>query len=161
MENNKLISMTEFVKKEYDKIPEIPTQKEAVKFAITVNNYAKFLSQPLTLSVFVPCDDEGNVLEEPAWWFRYCNGASPFMNMDEIRPCQQYSEALQKRLFTGFYIRNTEIDNDSITKVVTNEKEYPFHFTEGEWQIGIGNKIVEDLQKGLKLSETALKQIYV
>ena len=30
-----------------------------------IENYAKFLTQPLKLEMFVPCDDEGIVLEEP------------------------------------------------------------------------------------------------
>ena len=32
---------------------------------ITIENYAKFLKQPLKLEMFVPCDENGNVLEEP------------------------------------------------------------------------------------------------
>ena len=30
-----------------------------------IENYAKFLKQPLKLEMFVPCDEEGNILEEP------------------------------------------------------------------------------------------------
>lgn len=30
-----------------------------------VGEYAKFISQPLKLEMFVPCDKDGNVLEEP------------------------------------------------------------------------------------------------
>lgn len=32
---------------------------------ITIENYAKFIKQPLKLEMFVPCDENGNVLEEP------------------------------------------------------------------------------------------------
>ena len=30
-----------------------------------IENYAKFQKQPLKLEMFVPCDEDGNVLEEP------------------------------------------------------------------------------------------------
>ena len=34
-------------------------------FCDRVGNYAKFLKQPLTLGMFIPCDEDGNVLEKP------------------------------------------------------------------------------------------------
>lgn len=55
MEENKLISMTDFVL--LDKYAGSP---------INMNKqYAQFLKQPLELWMFVPCDEDGNVLEEP------------------------------------------------------------------------------------------------
>lgn len=30
-----------------------------------IANYAKFLKRPLTIEMFAPCDEDGNVLEEP------------------------------------------------------------------------------------------------
>lgn len=58
----KLISMTSFVLEQNKnlKIAEeiIPNYKRIVK-------YAEFLNQPLTLGMFVPCDENGNVLNEP------------------------------------------------------------------------------------------------
>ena len=62
----KLISMTDFIINQYDKIMDTPykdgalVQSDAYDWAI----YAKFLKQPLTLGMFVPCDLEGNFLEE-------------------------------------------------------------------------------------------------
>lgn len=64
--------------------------------------YAKFLKQPLKIEMFTPCNDEGKLLKEPEWWYRYQNGATPFMNSDEITPCQEYKKALEKVLFYGF-----------------------------------------------------------
>lgn len=56
----KLISMTDFVLEQYE-LSRNPTHFEENAF-----NYAQFLKQPLELWMFVPCDEDGNVLEEPS-----------------------------------------------------------------------------------------------
>ena len=55
----KLISMTDFVIQAYEE------EMDCNISAIRVFEYAHFLKQPLTLGMFVPCDDDGNVLEIP------------------------------------------------------------------------------------------------
>lgn len=52
-------------------------------------SYANFLSQPLTLSMFAPCDEEGNVLEEP--------NRSTHTNEE----CETYKAAKERVLFEG------------------------------------------------------------
>ena len=54
----KLISMTDFVIK-------TSQEMELQKRARAQFDYAYFLKQPLTLGMFVPCDEEGKVLEMP------------------------------------------------------------------------------------------------
>lgn len=54
--------MVDFVLEESDKIY---NKEDANIFASKVNTYASFLKQPLKLGMFVPCDEDGNVLEEP------------------------------------------------------------------------------------------------
>lgn len=54
----KLISLTDFVINEWSIDLTIESRKR-------IYNYAKFLKQPLTLGMFVPCDEDGNILEEP------------------------------------------------------------------------------------------------
>lgn len=39
--------------------------KDGAKATNEIFSYANFLNQPLTLGMFVPCDEDGNVLEEP------------------------------------------------------------------------------------------------
>lgn len=51
----KLIPMTDFVLEQHE---------QCISSNGRTYNYAKFLKQPLTLGMFVPCDLEGNVLEE-------------------------------------------------------------------------------------------------
>lgn len=68
MQKINLIPMTDFVD-EIDNL--VPRQTEQdfdawiYKQFTIVKNYAKFLRQPLTLSMFVPCDENGNVLNDP------------------------------------------------------------------------------------------------
>jgi hypothetical protein len=66
----KLISMKDFVLQQLnDDRPHISDQFEWDLFnhcfVARVENYANFLNQPLTLGMFVPCDEEGSVLSEP------------------------------------------------------------------------------------------------
>ena len=61
----KLIPMTDYVHSEFDKHLQTLKGYTAFDYMIKVKNYANLLSTPLTLGMFVPCDLEGNVLEEP------------------------------------------------------------------------------------------------
>ena len=67
--------------------------------------YAKFLKQPLTIGMFVPCDLSGNVLEEK----------KPFQDK-----YYEYQEARERCLFKGF-----EMDNSFVTHKSRNSFFYP------------------------------------
>jgi hypothetical protein len=56
----KLISMTDFVLEQKSNLDFNPSNKWK-----DCLNYANFLNQPLKLEMIVPCDEDGNVLEEP------------------------------------------------------------------------------------------------
>ena len=56
-----LIPMTDFVNN-VGNMENYPSHEKALSW---IYNYATFLKQPLKLEMFVPCDDEGNILEEP------------------------------------------------------------------------------------------------
>ena len=64
-----LIPMTDFViKQNYITtldISQIDFYDKELKTLSNIRNYAKFLKQPLKLEMFVPCDDNGNILGEP------------------------------------------------------------------------------------------------
>jgi hypothetical protein len=65
-------------------------------------NYATFLKQTLTFGMFIPCDDEGNILEEPKGFRDYINNkdsVNPAKNNDHIL---QFEKAKGKVLFEGF-----------------------------------------------------------
>ena len=60
----KLISMTDFFLKNAPKFNPLGNEEQASIFDL-IHKYAKFLKQPLTLGMFVPCDEHGIVLAEP------------------------------------------------------------------------------------------------
>jgi len=65
--------------------------------------YAEFLKQPLTLGMFVPCDLESNVLEEPNSnddYYKDANGISENYFID----FKEYQKAKERVLFKGFKV---------------------------------------------------------
>lgn len=118
----KLISMTDFVLK--DDYAGSPINMNKV--------YANFLKQPLELWMFVPCDEDGNVLKD-------C-GLMPCYELD------QYRQAKERCLFEGFYIK------DGI--VLTPEKQIMVQ------QSLLSKMTIENLI-GLnhELTKTAIKQL--
>jgi hypothetical protein len=58
----RLISMVDFVLQASHNIDE---HSSVMEYHDLTFSYANFLNQPLTLGMFVPCDEEGNVLLDP------------------------------------------------------------------------------------------------
>ena len=98
----KLISMTDFVLEQYAIITVIDEINDAKKLLNKIFNYANFLNQPLKLEMFVPCDEDGNVLEEPKNYKQWERKAlnTPY-DLDLIK-YEQYQQAKEKVLFEGF-----------------------------------------------------------
>ena len=64
------------------------------KFQDVVYKYAKFLGQKLTLGMFIPCDEGGNVLK---------NELEEGMTFNEIEEAsKKYQQALSRVIFEGF-----------------------------------------------------------
>lgn len=100
---NKLVSMTEFVINSNEKRMSSNPYNERDydnDFICEVVEYAKFLKQPLALWMFVPCDEDGNVLEQP------CD----IMNTDGCRDCacREFKKAKSRVIFEGFKIIDFE-----------------------------------------------------
>ena len=95
----KLISMTDFVLEQFE---------EEISCAVSeqkMYDYANFLKQPLTLAMFVPCDDYGNVLEIPT-------KENSNNTIDHDSKLMDYNDAKSKVLFNGFsYINEVLINN--------------------------------------------------
>ena len=81
----KLISMTDYVLEAYEKI------ENDREFSDKVFQYATFLKKPLQLGMFVPCDDDDNILHDP--------GLIPSYELE------QYCKAKEKVIFEGFDVR--------------------------------------------------------
>ena len=93
------------------------------QFADKIMSYAHFLKQPLTIGMFVPCDEDGNVLEE----------------CDKIK---EYRKAKEKVLFEGlekFFFELKEHDVFVVNEKIFSTKDFvenlleykglEFHFT--------------------------------
>jgi len=94
----KLIPLLDYVLEQSENLKRA---QDAFDKYVNIFNYAKFLSQPLKLSQFVPCDEEGNILEEPIPFFEHDKG-SDFHAMQHIN----YEKAKSNVLFEWFYIGN-------------------------------------------------------
>ncbi|EKT3963865.1 hypothetical protein NTJ20_001359 [Flavobacterium psychrophilum] len=123
----KLISMTDFVLDQYEKL------KSPTLFEETVFNYAIFLKQPLKLEMFIPCDEKGNILKgkplspnTDAEWIRW--------EKEEF----EFYKARDKVLFNNFKFVESHKEG------IDNNLEY-FIFPYGENRFGLTKK-----QKGFR-----------
>ena len=149
--------MTSFV------LDQLEIKQSTSEFKEVVRNYANFLKQPLTLSMFVPCDEDGNILSEPSDYDYFVSDNEQYFQGD-IGECQKYVEAKERVLFKGFEVKSSkihenrdfigwEIYNPSIfinTGNGWNKPEFPDFET------------IEDLtnfRKDIELTESAIKQI--
>ena len=139
----KLISMTDYV---LNMEKAIDNRKLCLVYIVS---YANFLKQPLTLGMFVPCDEEGNVLEE------YIKTTHE-NHLDKYSICRhiskteiKYQQAKDKVLFEGFEICNR---TSNIDCVVCKDDHISLKLLKG--------KTVEDLiYLNLKLTPNAIKQL--
>lgn len=154
---NKLIPLTEFVNRIDELVPAKDYEMDYDTNSSQLNaikRYAKFLSQPLTLSMFVPCDDEGNVLEEPELYSEYKPELGGTMNKEWKLRCEAYNEAKLKVLFEGFVYIAPWYGNHIVAKDKLGSCQITFNS-----QNNVG-KILYETSSEITLSPTALKQIY-
>jgi len=130
----KLISMTDFVLEQ-----EQPTYLEKEEFEdvyYKIHNYANFLKKPLELGMFVPCDENGDILRDGVNWNK-----------------KFYQKAQERVLFEGFEVKK----NDRWTTFFY-KKEFFTSFT--SFSYIFKNKTIEDLiDFDVTLTLTALKQL--
>ena len=146
METFRLKSMTDFVITQWS-IDLTKTQRERV------SNYANFLKQKLKLEMFVFCDEDGDILEEPTDYEKRLLNMMTEYN-DEV---YTYYQAKAKVLFEGFEIdKNLYLvykNEISIGRFISYENGSKFLFRDNF-------KTIEDLVEfGFKLTENTIKQI--
>ena len=107
----KLIPMTDFVLerslKDISEYTITEAFKDGAKVMNEIFNYANFLKQPLKLEMFIACDDEGNVLEEPEFYYKQENlkhlkGMELLIAEETNKRVSEYQQAKEKVLFEGF-----------------------------------------------------------
>lgn len=111
-----------------DKFNEAMSKQTALEEMIGAEHkYKDFITQPLTKGMFVPCDEDGNVLEEPLDY-------STYSKRKYIRPdhsceynfleCETYRQAKERVLFEDnqpmFIYRNMQNANWTIEQAINN-----------------------------------------
>ena len=154
----KLISNTLFGKYCKSKEKEFKTRLEYLEwYEKTRNNFDEFLEQPLKLERFIPCDEEGDILDEPEdYELRLPNMMTEYN--DEV---YTYYQAKVKVLFEGFYIKRGSTDADNMTTYLMHNYFGEIAFKKDwkdEWEF------IEDLESlsnlnEIELTESAIKQI--
>ena len=120
--------------------------------------YDDFLEQPLKLEMFVPCDEDGNVLEEPKIEEEYVDE-----HTTQIFAQYQYDldKAKEKVLFEGFKIYDYKLN---VFFYLGRRKKLSYDKKRKDFiTIGFLPETVEDLiniSSQIKLSQTALNAIF-
>lgn len=95
-----------------------------------IKSYANFLKQPLKLSMFVPCDDDGKVLAKPSIYDpRSKTGNIDYEKTDEAE--KEYSKALENVLFDEFSSELADWTDDFVM-VLTNKYDENFEISFSE-----------------------------
>ena len=162
----RLVSMTDFVLKQ-NKILETYVNHLRRPLFEKIVNYATFLKQPLKLEMFVPCDNDEEILKP-----QYIAGKEVIYNelveefiMDKVK---EYNEAKAKVLFEGFNLNQKDFSKLESIFCLTKECFQITFFTKekGCFMDNLKTnktyeiKTIEDLiQYNLQLTENAVKQI--
>ena len=148
----KLISMVKFVLEQAKK-----NSIDSHELALNSYNYANFLNQPLTLGMFVPCDEDGNVLEEPNGFDLWISGI--VSDSDEFN---KYQQAKEKVLFEGFF---DTINYPQYSHYISDGMQSVFYMTKNgsTYKNILGMEKVEYLtnKTPVILTPNAIKQFYL
>jgi len=167
-----LIKMTDFVLEQnkerefntfYEEIEEELLQVQ-VNFAKRCRGYANFLKRELELGMFIPCDDDGNVLERPNNWAYFKSYGVNDLSKRDAKNCLKYQKAKEAVLFEGVEIRKDKYKQ--VKRTFIEHKEFRVHLKLEYWNGKIENnltlegKTIEDLiAYNLNLTDNAIKQI--
>lgn len=138
----KLISMIEFILSE--KVISALEYEESYKM---IRSYANFLKQFLKLEMFVPCDEDGDVLEKPEDYEKRLPNMMTEYN-DEV---YRYKQAKEKVLFKGFKINGNYIYYGHFMVCLISEIE--LYTVES-----LLNHFIPETEE-VQLTESAIKQI--
>ncbi len=154
----KLVSMTEFVIGLNNTTD--TSDEYAVNAFLKCARYAKFLSQALTLGMFVPVGDNGNIIEEPRQYKHWLsvmesNVNHRYDNSLATKPsCSKYHKAKNRVLFEGFEVDvyNTCVWIEKGNDHIKFKKGYPVD--------SLKFRTIEDLiPMGVVITKSAIKQI--
>lgn len=124
-----------------------------IEYRILRDNYDNFLEKPLTPSMFVPCDEQGNILEKPK--VRHDGGY-------DIGEAELYTKAKECILFEGLHkVKFTSLYGQSVIQYGKDINfTYKIIFEIRDNEIKMFYKNIESiLNFDLTLTENAIKQI--
>ena len=143
-----LISMIDFVSIFYNDLKsEHKVNWSFDQICNKIFNYANFLKQPLNLGMFVPCDEDGDVLEKPEDY----ENRLPNMMTEYNDEVYTYKQAKEKVLFKGFKINGNYIYYGHFMVCLISEIE--LYTVES-----LLNHFIPETEE-VQLTESALKQI--
>lgn len=167
MKEIKLMSMTDFVlevKKNSFTITEkysIIEWESKCKSFDKIINYAEFLKQPLKLGMFVPCDEDDNLIDSNSI---FASNEKDYIFENEY--FYKYLQAKERVLFEGLIIQSDKKDVEfydgfrfyNETNVLEDMNSIVFEFDGTVRNEKIN--IVEDITSfNITLTETAIKQL--
>ena len=142
----KLISNTSFGEFCKSKEKEFPTRNVYLDWYEEIRtNYDNFLKQPSKLEMFVPCDEDGDVLEKPEDYEKRLPNMMTEYN-DEV---YRYKQAKEKVLFEGFEITDE-------TEFLISKYVFSLYFNQIE-DFNIEHLLTWSNE--IQLTENAIKQI--
>jgi len=108
-----LIGMTDFVLREISFLPN-QTKNNVLKedYSVVIKSnkfiydYANFLKRPLTLGQFIPCDLDGNFLEEPIHIFSDHPDKEHSKMYQNSKPVIEYKEVLERVIFSEILLKD-------------------------------------------------------
>ena len=124
------------------------------------NPYSKFLKQTPQIWMFVPCDSEGNVLEEPKKIDDRVYSESRTHSLYELR-IKEYQQAKERCYFEGFEVKERNC-NEAKFKYIENGLIAVFYYNKktNSFEENADFKTLEDLiPYNLTLTATAQKEI--
>ena len=147
-----LIKMTDFVLEIEQKL-KIAKYDTEYKLLSDVIIYANFLKQHLKLWMFIPCDEDGNVFEEPTTsdFDNYHEKYGNILNSEDIeeykKALEQHQQAKERVLFYGFnFLGNECIFNSNVMiHFLNNEIKIEEHFEEIITKVAKTIYTIEDL----------------
>ena len=146
--NNFLINMTDFViNKRKELLRHSEYKNDLENYANIIYKYAQFLKQPLNLGMFVPCDEDGDVLEKPEDY----ENRLPNMMTEYNDEVYRYKQAKEKVLFKGFKINGNYIYYGHFMVCLISEIE--LYTVES-----LLNHFIPETEE-VQLTESAIKQI--
>ena len=150
----KLISMTDFVLEQTKLASE--SKCGIYEYIVKIRDYANLLKQPLELWMFVPCDEDGNVLELPT-------KENSLNTIDHESKMMDYQQAKEACIFEGFEWNVAEFCDEPMIELEDKKGNYFCYDCEdknfSKDEDFFCSDIEDLLQFNLQLTQTAIKKL--